>query len=184
MPKALALKRPPREQVTAGIFAAAIGLFARRGYEATTMQDVAAKVGMTGPALYYYFESKQRLLFEVIELNLERFAGMLDVLLPPGTGALLEALTPRQRAEILKFQGKVRSRLRAILERGVARKEFTIADVTVTAMAILAMGEFAVAWFTPNGQLTVAQVAEQYVELSIRMVTPTSGRIRQGRESQ
>ena len=148
MPKALALKRPPREQVTAGIFAAAIGLFARRGYEATTMQDVAAKVGMTGPALYYYFESKQRLLFEVIELNLERFAGMLDVLLPPGTGspaeelrgfvrthldfqledvdrariynamflgtgALLEALTPRQRAEILKFQGKVRSRLRA-----------------------------------------------------------------------
>ena len=207
MPKVLAPKRPPREQVTAGIFAAAIGLFARRGYEATTMQDVAAKVGMTAPALYYYFESKQRLLFDVIELNLERFAGMLDVLLPLGidspedelrafvrthlafqledvdrariynamflgTGALLEALTPGQRSKILKFQGKVRNRLRAILERGVARKKFSIRDLTVTAMAILALGEFAVAWFAPHGRLKMTDVGEQYAELAVRMVTP------------
>ena len=213
MPKVLAPKRPPREQVTAGIFGAAIRLFARRGYEATTMQDVAAKVDMTAPALYYYFESKQRLLFEVIELNLERFAGMLDVLLPPGTGspaeelrgfvrthlefqledvdrariynamflgtgALLEALTPGQRAEILTFQGKVRDRLKAVLERGVARKEFLIADLTVAAMGILALGEFAVAWFAPGGRLDVAEVAEQYAELAVRMVTPPAGRRR------
>ncbi len=209
MPKVLAPKRPPREQVTAGIFAAAIGLFARRGYEATTMQDVAAKVGMTAPALYYYFESKQRLLFEVIELNLERFAGML--LLPAGsgspaeelrgfvrthlefqledvdrariynamflgTGALLQALTPGQRSEILKFQGKVRDRLKAVLSRGVARKEFAIADLTVTAMGIMALGEFAVAWFAPGGRLEVAEVAEQYAELAVRMATPPAGR--------
>lgn len=211
MPKTLIPRRPPREQVTAGILDAAILLFAKRGYEATTMQDVAAKVGMTAPALYYYFDSKQRLLFDVIELNMERFAGNVDVMLASapgspaealrvfvrthlefqlekverariynamflGTGALLDALSPRQRTEIHKLQTRVRDRLKAILERGVARKEFAVRDVVVTSMGILAMGEFAAAWFEPGGRLAVSEVAEQYAELAIRMVRrPVSG---------
>ncbi len=211
MPKALVPKRPPREQVTARIYAAAIRLFASRGYEATTMQDIAVKVGMTAPALYYYFESKQRLLYDVIEINFEHFAGMLDLLVPAeadsptealrsfvrthlefqledvdrariynamflGTGALLESLTAGQRAEILKFQTKVRGRLQAILERGVARREFAVADFTVTGMGILALGEFAVAWFDPDSRLTVAQVADQCADLAVRMVQAPSRR--------
>lgn len=209
MPKLLVARRPPREQVTAGILDAAVLLFARRGYEATTMQDVAAKVGMTAPALYYYFDSKQRLLYEVIELNLERFAASVDAALaaapgPPaeelrtfvrthlefqlekverariynamflGTGVLLDALTPRQRAVILKLQAQVRNRLRAILERGAAGREFALRDLTVTAMGILALGEFAAAWFVPGGRLTVSLVADQYAELALRMVRPSA----------
>ncbi len=205
MPKTLVARRPPREQVTATILDAAILLFATRGFEATTMQDVAAKIGMTAPALYYYFDSKQRLLFEVIELNMERFAGNVDAMLASaggspaeelrtfvrthlefqlerqdrariynamflGTGALLGALSPRQRAEIKKLQSRVRDRLKSILERGVARKEFAVRDFVVTSMGILAMGEFAAAWFEPGGKLTVAEVAEQYAELAVRMV--------------
>ena len=205
MPKTLVARRPPREQVTASILDAAILLFATRGYEATTMQDVAAKVGMTAPALYYYFDSKQRLLFDVIELNMERFAGNVDAMLASapgspteelrtfvrthlefqlervdrariynamflGTGALLEALSPRQRAEITNLQTRVRDRLKAILERGMAGKEFSVRDVMVTSMGILAMGEFAAAWFEPGGRLAVSAVAEQYAELAIRMV--------------
>ena len=205
MPRTLVARRPPREQVTASILDAAILLFATRGYEATTMQDVAAKVGMTAPALYYYFDSKQRLLFEVIELNMERFAGNVDAMLASapaspteelrtfvrthlefqlervdrariynamflGTGALLGALSPRQRSEIKTLQTRVRDRLKAVLERGVARKEFIVRDMMVTSMGILAMGEFAAAWFEPGGRLTVAEVAEQYAELAVRMV--------------
>lgn len=205
MPKTLVARRPPREQVTASILDAAILLFATRGYEATTMQDVAAKVGMTAPALYYYFDSKQRLLFEVIELNMERFAGNVDAMVASapaspteelrafvrthlefqlervdrariynamflGTGALLKALTPRQRGEIKIQQTRVRDRLKAILERGVARREFWVGDLQVTSMGILAMGEFAAAWFEPGGRLSVAEVAEQYAELAVRMV--------------
>ena len=92
MPKTLVARRPPREQVTASILDAAILLFATRGYEATTMQDVAAKVGMTAPALYYYFDSKQRLLFDVIELNMKRFAGNVDAMLGSAPGSPTEEL--------------------------------------------------------------------------------------------
>jgi AcrR family transcriptional regulator len=191
--------------VIATIIDAATQLLATRGYEATTMQDVAAKVGMTAPALYYYFDSKQLLLYEVIEINMERFAANVDSILAAthasptaglrafvrthlefqldhvegariynamflGTGALLDALTPRQRAEIRRLQTRIRDRLKAILRRGVVRKEFVVADLMVTAMGILAMGEFAAAWFEPGGPLTGSQVAEQYAELAVRMV--------------
>ena len=207
MPKILVARRPPREQITAGILDAAVSLFAKRGYEATTMQHIAAKVGMTAPALYYYFDSKQRLLFEVIELSLDRFDQGLGHVLEAatgsaadqlrafvrahlefqlekverariynamflGTGALLDALTPRQRAVILRLQSRVRARLNDILERGAAQKEFALLDPTVTAMGILAMGEFAASWFAPGGRLSAALVAEQYACLALRMVRP------------
>lgn len=213
MPKLLVPKRLPRERVTARIIDAAVALFTERGFAATTMQDVAAAVGMTAPALYYYFDSKQRLLFEVIELKLERFAELLEAdvargeadpaaalasfvrvhlafqLSDPagariynamflGPGDLLAALTPRQRAEILRFQRRVRDRLVAILEQGVAAGSFRVPDLTVTAMAILAMGEYAVSWFAPGGRLPAALIGDACAELALRMVTaarPTRG---------
>jgi len=205
MPKTVVLKRPPREEVTGRILEAATSAFAVRGYAATTMQDVATAVGMTAPALYYYFDSKQRLLFEAIELELERFVGLVDSeglatargaaadlalfvrthvqfqLENPassrlynamflGTNDLLAALTARQRTELRRFQGRVRERLRQILDRGVEAGELDVVDPTVTAMSILAVGEYAGSWFRPGGRLEPAEIADRCAELALRMV--------------
>jgi AcrR family transcriptional regulator len=43
------------------------GLFADRGYAAVTMDDVAAKVGVTKPLLYNYFGNKERLYIACME---------------------------------------------------------------------------------------------------------------------
>ncbi|MGR7003105.1 TetR family transcriptional regulator [Yinghuangia aomiensis] len=48
------------------IRAAALDLFTRRGYEATTMADIGAAVGIRGPSLYKHVASKQDLLAGVI----------------------------------------------------------------------------------------------------------------------
>ena len=48
------------------IVAAAEHLFAERGYSDTSIDAVAAKVGMHQPGIYYYFPSKQALYEEVI----------------------------------------------------------------------------------------------------------------------
>jgi len=45
---------------------AAIGLFTERGYEATTMADIAASLGIRGPSLYKHVESKQDLLAQIM----------------------------------------------------------------------------------------------------------------------
>ncbi|MDL5159193.1 TetR/AcrR family transcriptional regulator [Actinomycetospora termitidis] len=53
------------------ILTAAVGVFSRRGYRATSMNDVAAGVGLSKPTLYHYVATKQDLLVQVYERVLD-----------------------------------------------------------------------------------------------------------------
>ncbi|WP_230209038.1 TetR/AcrR family transcriptional regulator [Nostocoides sp. HKS02] len=55
-------KRMPRAQREEQILVAAEQVFAERGYQATTMEEVADRVGVTKPLIYEYFGSKEGLL--------------------------------------------------------------------------------------------------------------------------
>ncbi|HVW42629.1 MAG TPA: TetR/AcrR family transcriptional regulator [Amycolatopsis sp.] len=48
------------------ILAVAAQLFAERGYNNVGMDDLGAAIGVTGPALYYYFKGKAQLLTELL----------------------------------------------------------------------------------------------------------------------
>jgi AcrR family transcriptional regulator len=52
----------PRAQREQQILTAAAQVFAERGYSATTMEDIAERVGITKPLIYGYFGSKEGLL--------------------------------------------------------------------------------------------------------------------------
>jgi AcrR family transcriptional regulator len=52
----------PRAEREAQILVVAEQVFAERGYQATTMEDVAERVGVTKPLIYEYFGSKEGLL--------------------------------------------------------------------------------------------------------------------------
>ena len=61
-------RTPTRGEVTAGrILDMAEALFARHGYEGTTLRDVAAGVGLRTPSLYNHFSSKAVLYAAVLE---------------------------------------------------------------------------------------------------------------------
>lgn len=60
-------RQPGREATRARIVAAALELFARDGYEQTTVRRIAAACGLTDAALYYYFDSKQKILDCVLQ---------------------------------------------------------------------------------------------------------------------
>lgn len=47
----------------------ALDLFARRGYDAVGVQEIASVAGVTKPTLYHYFESKQGLLSAIVALH-------------------------------------------------------------------------------------------------------------------
>jgi AcrR family transcriptional regulator len=53
----------------------ACDLFARRGYEHVGIDDIGAAVGISGPAIYYYFSGKEDLL---VELLLPRIGSLLE----------------------------------------------------------------------------------------------------------
>jgi AcrR family transcriptional regulator len=56
----------------------ALKLFSQQGYDRTTLKDIADQLNLTHPAIYYYYKSKSKLLFDAIKISIE---GMLAQLL-------------------------------------------------------------------------------------------------------
>jgi AcrR family transcriptional regulator len=74
---------------------AAARLFAERGYEATTVEDICAAAGVSKPMLYRHFDSKQELCMRLLERRRDELAAA-----PLGT--FLEAHGPiEQRLEAM-----------------------------------------------------------------------------------
>jgi AcrR family transcriptional regulator len=84
------------------ICAAAAELFRERGFRGTSIDDIGAAVGMTGPALYRHFPSKEALLAELLERALERARSDCEASLAEGGGprAVLERLVARSVAQV------------------------------------------------------------------------------------
>ena len=55
-------------------------IFRERGYDATSVSDIARALGITKAGLYHYFESKEALLFEITAYGLDRVRD--DVIVP------------------------------------------------------------------------------------------------------
>ena len=52
-------------------------LFYERGYEATSLADIAAPLGLSRGNFYYHFKTKDEILDAVIDLRLSRTACLL-----------------------------------------------------------------------------------------------------------
>jgi len=76
----------PDETVRTRLLAAAIGLFAKKGYSATTVREIVEAAGVTKPVLYYYFGSKEGIFHEMMRDALAAFEGTVTrTLEAPGT---------------------------------------------------------------------------------------------------
>jgi len=55
-------------------------LFYEKGYHATSLKDLAKETGITTSNIYYYFESKEELLVQIYQLELEEsIDGLLKI---------------------------------------------------------------------------------------------------------
>src|SRR5688572_14227560 len=80
------------------ILDAAARAFARAGYRAATMQDIAREAGYTAPSLYTYFKSKQEMYGALVDRLTDAFLATFEQPLPAGLalGHRLELLLRRQ----------------------------------------------------------------------------------------
>lgn len=80
-----------REASRTALLTAARHLFAIKGYEATTMQDIVTAAHTSIGNAYFYFKSKQHLLFELLSTEAHRFWNATEsavASVPPGTGRI------------------------------------------------------------------------------------------------
>jgi AcrR family transcriptional regulator len=86
-------RRLTAEQRRQQLFSVALELFARRGYRATTMDDIADAAGVTKPLLYQHFSSKRALYLELVD-------AIAQDLLTAIRKAVMRADGPRQQVEL------------------------------------------------------------------------------------
>jgi AcrR family transcriptional regulator len=87
------IRRLTAEQRRDQLFSVALELFARRGYRATTMDDIAEAAGVTKPLVYQHFSSKRALYLELVD-------SIAQELLIAVRGAVMRAEGPRQQVEM------------------------------------------------------------------------------------
>lgn len=132
------------------------GLFARKGLEATTMNDIAVASQRGRRTLYTYFRNKEEIYYAVIESELERLSSEMDRVaaldIEPEQKILLLIYTHLRmiketvtrngtlRAEFFRniwmvekvrktYDAEERHIIRAILQEGISQKKFQIENV-------------------------------------------------------
>ena len=179
------------------VLTAACDLFYARGYTSTTLDDVAAALGVTKPFIYTYFRGKAELLAALctptIALSLDAIANaaagpggpterlrraMVDfakvVLTRQANIAIFfreeKNLTPDALAEITALRKRFDRSLSALLAEGVAAGAFTVPDVSLAALALGGMVSWAYTWHRPEGRLALDALCERFAALALRMV--------------
>jgi AcrR family transcriptional regulator len=63
---------------TAGILEAARSVFARKGFNAATVDDVAGEAGVAKGTVYLYYESKREIYFAALKFGIEQMYALLN----------------------------------------------------------------------------------------------------------
>lgn len=176
--------------------AAARKLFARNGFAAVSMRQIAAEVGVQAGALYLYTPDKQALLFDMMREHMEELLAALDAEpLPQAPSARLDAfarfhlryhldrpeevfiaymelrnLSPENFEAIERLRHRYEEALEQILREGVASGDFRIPDTRLATMALIAMLTGVTQWFREGGRLGRAEVEDIYAGMALRAV--------------
>jgi AcrR family transcriptional regulator len=78
-------------------------LFTHRGYDKTSLRDIAERLEITKAALYYYFERKEDILLELHRRLQVLGAGLLDELEAAPDGPARYAIWPRLAEDMIAF---------------------------------------------------------------------------------
>jgi AcrR family transcriptional regulator len=179
---------------------AALELFTQLGYEATTMADIGAAVGIRGPSLYKHVASKQDLLVEIMTGTMEallrahreavatttdpveRLRRAVDAHVRYHAGHRLEAfvgsreirsLVEPHRSTVLAQRAEYEGRFRALITDGIAAGRFSVGSAQLASHAILDLGMGVATWFREDGELSENEVAWQHTEFALRLVGAT-----------
>ena len=185
------------EKTEAAIRDASVALIARHGFEAVTMRQLAAEVGVQAAALYRYFPTKEDLLFTLMHDHMTGLTASWQDARPGQTSAEaglaafvrnhiafhvarrnathisnleLRSLSPERLTAILKLRNSYEKELRQILRDGADAGAFDIDDAQLTAMAIIQMITGVIVWFRPGDRLSVDEVTDTYLNMAMRLV--------------
>lgn len=174
-------------------------MFAANGYEATTLDEVAARIEMTKPFIYSYYRNKGELLREICERGIRKSTHALEQAMEqPGTAAeqlqrivyavgriIIEDrdyiavyqaeeknLAPDDAKAIRALRHEFDLKVTALLERGQEQGEFEFHHAQRTALWIGGLLTWIASWYHEGGSWSAQEILEDAAHTVEKMVMP------------
>ena len=175
------------------IIEGAAEVFAEKGFVAGTTKDIAARVGLSQPAIYHYAETKEDLLTEIalrVEADMQR--ALREALETDGddivklvsfvhrfTAAVIanqltfavyykemHQLSPDLRDRIRDAEGEFVAGVRGLVQNVQDQGGLLeAASPTVVTEAIVGMISWVYRWYRADGPLSAAEIADTFVKV-------------------
>jgi AcrR family transcriptional regulator len=176
---------------------AAGAVFGEKGYRDATLQDIASRMGILPPSLYYYIESKEDLLFQLLKFAHQegikfvaetpemrsaapaiRLASLIRnwmaglesfPSLLNGREQDFRLLSGKRRREIASLRSQIAQVPNEIISAGIADGSFDQSvDPYVATATLMRILNTTEQWHRPSDAVEWSEIAEWYVKLMLR----------------
>jgi AcrR family transcriptional regulator len=174
---------------------AAINLFYKKGYFATSMSNIALATGIRKSSIYHHYATKEDILLDILRTTMNDLQDALQKRLAEASGAEakikavihchidfhvqrqketiiadseLRGLTAKNYKEIIQMRDDYEKHLQNVLEESVAEGGFAASDTKIISYAILSMCTGVHTWFKKSGRLSKQAIADIYTEFILK----------------
>ncbi len=189
---------PQRSDKKDAVLLAGARLFTRKGFQGTSLDDIAQSLGVTKPTLYYYITNKEEILIECVERGLTAFHQGLAALVESGLGGrdLLRAamalyaevvtsdfgmcasrvgedpLSEDKRRALRQRKGEVDVDFRLLIEQGMQRGWIVVGDAAVAAFTVVGALSGIGRWYRPetHSPESLQNAVQHCIEMLLRGV--------------
>lgn len=193
-----AQKEAERAAKRDAVLRAAVRMFNERGFHATSLDDVAASLGISKRTIYHYLANKDQVLLECITIGLQQLLEAAEQARgEPGdgrhrlmrflrryaeinmedfgrcvirTGA--EALSPESMPRYRELKRQIDGAIRALIEEAVADGSIAPVDVKMAAFTLAGALNWPARWHDPEGELSAEAVARMLVDILAKGLDP------------
>lgn len=171
-------------------------MFNERGFHATSLDDIAARLNVTKPTLYYYVKNKDAILLACVKKGLDmtlegidasRAAGgnaidqlracmraYAEVVTQPFGMCLIrvgdEEVPEPSRTELRRLKSEIDHAFRRLVEQGVQEGVLAPCDPKMAAFVIAGGLSWIGRWYQPQGAYSADQIIEQCTQLLLQGV--------------
>jgi len=176
-------------------------IISEKGYERTSIRDIAAHVGMTNAGLYHYFESKEAILAEIMNYALDNALKAMNERLPKIKSAkdklawiiqdqiMFFVKNQSQSKALINEKGALKERhgkvirkkneeyvnlLRQVVKQILQESHNTAVDETAAIFILMEMMNGIVHWYKPEGRITPNELASIMVHIFLHGITGKS----------
>lgn len=174
-------------------------LFARKGYNSTSLDDIARRLHITKTALYHYVQNKNELLYlcyrRSVELTeqcydraeregktgFERVLAYLRIDASSGVMAMtplteLDAIRDTKlRQQLGQRNSACEARFRGFIEQGIRDGSIGDCDPHLTALFILGASRHMMQWYNPDAGHDLEAIVERFIQFCSHGIEPAAG---------